>query len=88
VFRYIRYNALGLRRAALKLDDDTSANVANVKRRSPRRSGRLGTLDPETSLIVWQDEVVNTSEVAPSPLVETSPADSALMGPEPQIEGA
>jgi hypothetical protein len=82
LFRYVRYNALGLRRPVPKRDDETTVS-ADVKHRTPRRAKRLGTLDPETSLIIWQDEVVDAVGVTPFGL-ETSPADPVR--PEPQIE--
>lgn len=87
MFRYIRYNALGLRRSALKRDDETTATVADVTPRTPRRATRLGTLDPETSRIIWQDAAVDATGVTPLGL-EASLANPVALGPEPQIEGA
>ena len=82
MFRYVRYNALGLRRPAPKRDDETEASAADVKARTPRRAKRLGSLDPETSLIIWQDEVVDATGVIPLSL-ETSPANPVSLLPEP-----
>jgi hypothetical protein len=87
LFRYIRYNALGLRRAAPQPDDETAATAADVKRRKPPRAKRLGTLDPETSSIVWQDDVVDAAGAAPLG-VEISPANPFQLAPEQQIESA
>ena len=74
MFRYVRYNTLGLRRPAPTQDDETATSVEDVKRRTPRRAQRLGILDPETSLIIWQDDVVDAVG-ATSLSLETSLAD-------------
>jgi hypothetical protein len=87
LFRYIRYSDVGLRRPALKRDDETLSTAADVKPETPRRAKRFGVLDPETSLIVWQDEVVDATGGSDSSL-ETSPADSTPVLTEPQMEGA
>jgi hypothetical protein len=60
LFRYIRYN--GPCRSTLKLDDETPAIVDDLELRTPQPATRLGSLDPETSEIVWQDEVGDTTE--------------------------
>jgi len=57
LFRYIRYN--GFRRSNAILDDDTPAIADDVEVRP--RATRLGTLDPETSEIVWLDEAGDTT---------------------------
>ena len=72
-FRYVRYNGLGARRATLKRADETPGTVSDGELRKPRRAKRLGTLDPETSEIIWQDETVDTTGV--SPLEATSPSN-------------
>ena len=56
MFRYIRYN--GFRRPNANLDD-TPAIADDVEVRP--RATRLGTLDPETSEIVWLDEAGDTT---------------------------
>jgi hypothetical protein len=85
LFRYIRYNGLGLRRAALEHDEAAPSVLADLKGRTPRHAKRIGTLDPETSLIIWQDEVVETSGLTLLGL-ENSPANPAPLSTEPQIE--
>jgi hypothetical protein len=87
LFRYIRYSDVGLRRPALQRTDETPTTLAEVKLETPRRAKRFGTLDPETSLIIWQDEVVDATGVTALRL-ETSPADPAPVRPGPQMEGA
>ena len=57
---YIRYNES--RRSTLKLDDETPATVDELELRTPQPATRLGSLDPETSEIVWQDELGDTTE--------------------------
>jgi len=56
MFRYFRYNPVTLLRPALKRDARSPESVADVEPQMLRRPIRLGTLDPETSQIVWRDE--------------------------------
>jgi hypothetical protein len=62
-------------------DDETATSAADVNRQIPRRPKRLGSLDPETSLIIWQDEVVDAT-VTTSFSLETSPANPVPLLPE------
>ena len=77
MFRYVRYNPRATLRPALKRDETSESAVA-VELRMPRRAMRLGTLDPETSEIIWRDEVADgiaTIDISSSPTPHT-PAPS------------
>lgn len=74
LFRYVRYNGVGSRRATLERADETPATVADGELRKPRLARRLGTLDPETSKIIWQDEVVDA--IGPGPLEAPEPSST------------
>jgi len=66
MFRYVRYNPLATLRPALKRDE-TSGSAVAVELRMPRRAIRLGTLDPETSEIIWRDEVADGTATNDAP---------------------
>jgi hypothetical protein len=67
MFRYVRYNPLSLIRPVPKRNAETSESIDGVEARMPRRAMRLGTLDPETSKIIWRDELGEEIATAASP---------------------
>lgn len=77
MFRYIRYSPRGLLRPARNLDAETPEGAPDVELRKPRRAVRLGTLDPETSEIIWQDQVVDG--IATNALLAPAPDNPALL---------
>jgi hypothetical protein len=64
MFRYLRYNPLGtlrtLPRKKPDSDDPPDQTGIAISQAPPQRTGRLGTLDPLTSEIVWMDGVPET----------------------------